>query len=529
MGSEHDGREANGAGRKPLFDSYARLSRVPDTGELEKIDTQFEDNRKKITDEGGELGLELSDGMSAWRKGVRRPGWERLLERVRSGESDGIAVWHTDRLFRQPRDLEKLIDLADRGLKVVSSHGARDLADSDDRYIMRIEVAHAARSSDDTQRRMKRRLKRRREKGIPQSHARSFGWPGLERPRRQRRKPAGAENGPEDWRAALIERESRPERLPVPARQVARERIAIRQGSKDVLAEVPLSEIAQQWNDAGVLTAEGNLHDYNTVRTILNRASNAGMIESEGVVVGHLPGHPIVPEETFTKVRALFVSRQVGAVNRGAYVGSGIARCELCDHTMTSRPHVGTYPDGLPRRQYACRKNRNGCGKVAADGRAVDREIRAFVIRRLSDTRHAAALTAARARVAGRLAEVEQEISDCEGLIEALSARLGRRAIRLAAYDAAVEPLEKDLAKLVAEREQLEDGPGGGPVDAMTRDEAAQQYDNADMPEKRSMLQLALGREKLHISPSASRGRKGFDPNRVKLPRSDRSELASAG
>lgn len=62
----------------------------------------------------------------------------------------GIVVWHTDRLFRQPRDLETLIDLADKGFLVVSAHGSRVLTDPDDRFILRIEVAHAARSSDDT-------------------------------------------------------------------------------------------------------------------------------------------------------------------------------------------------------------------------------------------------------------------------------------------------------------------------------------------------------------------------------------------
>jgi site-specific DNA recombinase len=53
-------------------------------------------------------------------------------------------VWHVDRLFRQPRDLERLIDLADAGFRVISSHGSRDLSNPDDRYILRIEVAHAA-------------------------------------------------------------------------------------------------------------------------------------------------------------------------------------------------------------------------------------------------------------------------------------------------------------------------------------------------------------------------------------------------
>ncbi|MPZ82035.1 MAG: hypothetical protein GEV28_17240 [Actinophytocola sp.] len=155
-GDESDVSAGRGDGRPLVYDSYGRLSRVPETGELEKIETQLADNRKVVKRLRGSLGEELSDGLSAWKRGVRRPGWERLLERVRSGESDGIVVWHTDRLFRQPRDLETLIELGDKGFRVASAHGERDLSDPDDRYILRIEVAHAARSSDDTSRRAKR-------------------------------------------------------------------------------------------------------------------------------------------------------------------------------------------------------------------------------------------------------------------------------------------------------------------------------------------------------------------------------------
>lgn len=145
--------------RPPVLDSYGRLSRVPETGELEKVEVQWADNRAVIERVGAVIGEELQDGLSAWKRGVRRPGWERLLARVESGESDGIVVWHTDRLFRQPRDLEKLIELGERGFKVYSARGERDLADPDDRFILRIEVAHAARSSDDTSRRIKRRVR----------------------------------------------------------------------------------------------------------------------------------------------------------------------------------------------------------------------------------------------------------------------------------------------------------------------------------------------------------------------------------
>jgi site-specific DNA recombinase len=100
----------------PVFDSYGRLSWNPTTRELEKIETQHGDNETTIKRHGRALGERLDDGLSAWKISVRRPGFEKLLERASTGASQGIAVWHVDRLFRQPRGLERLIDLADGGV-----------------------------------------------------------------------------------------------------------------------------------------------------------------------------------------------------------------------------------------------------------------------------------------------------------------------------------------------------------------------------------------------------------------------------
>ena len=83
-----------------VLDSYGRLSKVPETGELEKIEDQHAENRKVIERVGGALRLESADGLSAWKRGVRHKDWDRLLVRVESGESDGCVVGHTDRLFR---------------------------------------------------------------------------------------------------------------------------------------------------------------------------------------------------------------------------------------------------------------------------------------------------------------------------------------------------------------------------------------------------------------------------------------------
>jgi hypothetical protein len=42
----------------------------------------------------GMLGRESEDRLSAWKRNVCHSGWDELLERVQSGQSYGIVVWH---------------------------------------------------------------------------------------------------------------------------------------------------------------------------------------------------------------------------------------------------------------------------------------------------------------------------------------------------------------------------------------------------------------------------------------------------
>jgi hypothetical protein len=69
-------------------------------------------------------------------------------------------------------------------------------------------------------------------------------------------------------------------------------------------------------------------------------------------------------------------------------------------------PNVNT---SVRKKYYTCEKERRGCGGVNADLRAVDQELRTYVILRLPDDRYAAAVEAARAQVADRLAAVNVE------------------------------------------------------------------------------------------------------------------------
>lgn len=70
--------------------------------------------------------------------------------------------------MRQPWDLEELLKIAEE--LDITLHGQanrRDLSDPDDRFFLRIEVAHACRSSDDTSRRLKDASADRARDGVP--------------------------------------------------------------------------------------------------------------------------------------------------------------------------------------------------------------------------------------------------------------------------------------------------------------------------------------------------------------------------
>src|SRR5262249_45537536 len=95
-----------------------------------------------------------------------RPAWDAMLADVKAGLLDAIVVYHGDRLIRQPRDLEDLIDLAEgKGIRLAAPTGLRNLDSTDDRFVLRILVAQACMESDNTSRRRKAQYERWRREG----------------------------------------------------------------------------------------------------------------------------------------------------------------------------------------------------------------------------------------------------------------------------------------------------------------------------------------------------------------------------
>jgi site-specific DNA recombinase len=180
------GRQRRGRGRSSQgwvgqpAGIYCRISRARD-GDQTGVDRQ-ERLCREVADR---LGLVISpdcvfvdNNRSAWQRTRKRPGWNAMLAVMRADRFRHVIVYHPDRLMRQPRDLEELLTIADE--HDITLHGQanrRDLSDPDDRFFLRIEVAHACRSSDDTSRRLRDALAGKARDGLPHAPGkRRYGY-----------------------------------------------------------------------------------------------------------------------------------------------------------------------------------------------------------------------------------------------------------------------------------------------------------------------------------------------------------------
>jgi site-specific DNA recombinase len=99
--------------------------------------------------------IRLPKGRSVWW--VFRPEFRRMLADYEDGVIDGVIFYDIDRLARQPRDLEDLIDLVEfYGRPVETVTGNIDLRTSNGRAMARVLVAMANKASEDTSRRVAR-------------------------------------------------------------------------------------------------------------------------------------------------------------------------------------------------------------------------------------------------------------------------------------------------------------------------------------------------------------------------------------
>src|ERR1700756_4525897 len=90
---------------------YLRQS-LDRTGEGLAVARQREDCLRLCADKGWDVAGVYEDNDTSATKGVRKH-YQRMLQDIRDGKLDAVAVWDLDRLHRQPIELEEFIAVAD--------------------------------------------------------------------------------------------------------------------------------------------------------------------------------------------------------------------------------------------------------------------------------------------------------------------------------------------------------------------------------------------------------------------------------
>jgi hypothetical protein len=90
---------------------YTRIS-ADQTGERLGVTRQLDDCVGLADRLGWEVTAHYDDNDLSAFNGKHRPGFEALLDAMKTGQVDALICWHTDRLYRSLKDLARLIEVA---------------------------------------------------------------------------------------------------------------------------------------------------------------------------------------------------------------------------------------------------------------------------------------------------------------------------------------------------------------------------------------------------------------------------------
>ncbi len=473
---------------------YARISLDRQDGA--GVSRQLEDCRSLASRNGWKPVSEFVDNdISASRYSRKpRPAYRAMLEAAGSGEVNRVVVYHIDRLYRQPRELEDWIDLADQGrVQVVSAHsGDIDLANSDGRAMARVLVAMAAKESDDKSRRIKRAKQQAREQGRPHGGPRALGWiDGMT---------------PEPMEAAVI-----------------------REAVEALLAGTSMSDITRQWNTAGVRQPQTGQAKWTpaNVRQIMANPRHAGLVGfraeirarngppnyARPVVLGTARWPAIVARERWELLQAVLLERgAAGRMPRRRSLLTGLLQCGCCGATMVrSGGHSRNRPDAAVNKIWRCPSGR-ACGRVSIDAVGLESLVTEATIR-VADTMDLASMVTGQWQ-GGAAADLVAKLEELDRRLDSAAESYAQGRLPPRAFERATAIIQHEQQAL---RKQFGQMAAVSALDAyaarpgMLRDN----WPRLSLDQRRAVLSAVIKR--IVVSGAIVRGRPSFDPERVSI------------
>lgn len=303
--------------------AYCRIS-YDRNGEALGVERQLKDLTRLAEQRGWTIAKVYTDNdVSAYKKSVTRPAFEEMFADLKSKEIDGIVAWDLDRLWRQPRDLERIIDLYEGEPRPFATiQGDVDLSISNGRAMARVMAAFANKSSDDTARRIKRKIQEQAENGQPHWSNRPYGY--------------NLDGSLDAVEAAVV-----------------------RRMGELFLNRNSYREIAWKLNEGGLRTRAGQLWTVGNIRKFMVQSRFAAIRVHGGV---EYPGNwtPIFTVDEWADIQLTVRERKqtfTGTPSNRKYLLTGLLVCECGTHLrgMTKRDgKTKSLPNGRLRPTYQC-------------------------------------------------------------------------------------------------------------------------------------------------------------------------------
>ena len=269
----------------------------------------------------------VDNDISAYNRKRKRPDYLQMMSDLDQADAPKIVLcWHTDRLHRQPIELEAWIDLAEeRGIMVRTvKAGELDLSTATGRMTARIVGAVARHESELKSERIKSKFEQSRADGRSHQGPTPFGWTRVRRT-----------EGKRSWTEFVLHD------------QQAR---MIRVATKYLLAGGSLNAIVRRWNASDQRPHKAEEWAPITVRNILIRWRNAGLLShmeksdtyrdrlnAKIIGKGDWPPIPHISKEDIEALRRLFADNSTEYAKYGPprrYLLSGIAKCGKCGRVV---------------------------------------------------------------------------------------------------------------------------------------------------------------------------------------------------
>ena len=366
---------------------YTRLSKSRN-GDTLACQRQEKECRKLAASLGWEVVRVFTDNDFSAFTGKARPGHKELLEALDGGVADALLAWDSDRLHRQPRDLERLIDIIEGRklpLRTVTS-GEIDLSTPSGRAMARTLVAWAAYESEHKGERIRSSLEQAREHGKAPGGVRHYGY------------TAG-------WSPTIVPEEAD----------------HLRHARDLLLAGASLNAAVRALEARGAVTVGNAKHpprpfDRRGLKRVLLSPRLAGRRTYKGGLVGDGDWEPILTPAEHLRLRALFQQGDEAKVGRRpSHLLTGIIVCGECGQPMhRNRGRIDRRRGQLSGAVYACMPapGSPACRRVSINQANADEATRRIVIDQLDAVRHEpVAVDDGVARLEAELLEVDARAS----------------------------------------------------------------------------------------------------------------------